>query len=106
MSRTLDKNRPSDLHLDIRRGNFGLLRLSPMDTDVQETLQADIKHLVAEYLVRMNSPVKPAVLAESNVEVISESTCRYIEALEGLLQEAANDTDDDEFADRIEKVLR
>lgn len=77
-----------------------------MDTDVQETLQADIKSLVAEYLVKLNSPVEATVLAKSNVEIVSEATRRYIETLETLLEEAANDTDDDDFAERIEKVLR
>lgn len=106
MLKTIDTNRLTDLHLDIRKGNLGLLRVSPMDTDVQETLQADIKSLVAEYLVKLNSPVEATVLVESNVEIVSESTRRYIETLETLLEEAANDTDDDDFAERIEKVLR
>lgn len=77
-----------------------------MDTGVQETLQADIKALVAEYLVKLKSPVMPTVLANSNVEIISESTRKYIAALEKLLEEAANDTDDEKFAERIEKALR
>ena len=50
--------------------------------------------------------MKPEAWAEATVEIVSESTAQYISLLEDLLQEVANDTDDEVLAARINKVLR
>jgi hypothetical protein len=54
----------------------------------------------------VNAPLDPGVLADAGVEIVSEQTLQYIASLESLLEEAAADTEDDAFAERIERVLR
>jgi len=102
------QNRLTDLHLSVRLGNPGLLcRHTPMTLEMQANLQNDVKALTAEYLQHLKAPMpKPEAWAAASIEILTEDTVRYIETLESLLQEAANETEDEEFAARIDKALR
>jgi len=104
----LEQNRTHDLGLDISVNNpTFLMRYTPMTTEMQANLRQDVKALAAEYLEHLNAPqIQPDAWASANVEFISEDTKRYIQQMESLLQEAANDTNDEAFADRITAVLR
>ena len=104
----LENNRKTDLHLDIRSPKSGcLFRHTPMTTEDQKTLQIDVKAFVAEHIQQLKMPeMKPEAWAEATVEIVSESTAQYISLREDLLQEVANDTDDEVLAARINKVLR
>lgn len=80
--------------------------MTPQEATMQENLRADTKALVAEYMHHLDAPqLKPASWGSATVEIIATSTLRYIEKLEALLQDAANDTADDEFAARIQATI-
>lgn len=104
----LEQNRTHDLGLDISVNNpTFLMRYTPMTTEMQANLQQDVKALVAEYLLHLKAPkIESDAWATATVEILSEETNRYIQKLESLLQEVANDTDDDEFAAKITSILR
>jgi len=104
---TLEKRRPHDLCLHVRRSGTGsCMSFMPLDARAQDNLLNDVRGLIAEYAQSVNAPLDPAVLADSGVEIVSEQTLQYIASLEGLLEEAAADTDDDAFAERVERALR
>lgn len=104
---TLEKRRPHDLCLHVRKSGTGsCLSFMPLDARAQDNLLSDVRGLIAEYAQSVNAPLDPGVLADAGVEIVSEQTLQYIASLESLLEEAAADTEDDAFAERIERVLR
>ncbi|WP_157866779.1 hypothetical protein [Aromatoleum aromaticum] len=107
MPETLEKRRPHDLCLHVRRSGTGsCMSFMPLDARAQDNLLNDVRGLIAEYAQSVNVPLDPAVLADSGVEIVSAQTLQYIASLESLLEEAAADTDDDAFAERVERALR
>lgn len=82
------------------------ISMTPQEATMQENLRADTKALVAEYLTHLDAPqLKPASWESATVEIISTATLLYIQKLEALLQEAANDTADYEFSARIQATI-
>jgi hypothetical protein len=81
------------------------ISMTPQEAPMQENLRDDTKALVAEYMKHLEAQLNPASWENSTVEIISTATLLYIQKLEALLEEAANDTADDEFATRIHAVI-
>ena len=78
----------------------------PLDAPAQDSLLNDVRDRIAEYAQCVNMPLAPVVLADAAVAIVSEKALQFIATLEGLLDEAAAETDDESFSERIGRALR
>lgn len=102
-----DAREPTDLHIDVTFPAPAMrMRHSLQMREEQAALNADVRTFVAEWLQRLKSPAMDArQWPVARLELISEATRRYIEELETLAREAAEQVDNDALAERIEALI-
>jgi hypothetical protein len=99
--------KPTDLHIDVTFPAPAMrMRHSLQMREEQDALNDDLRTFVAEWLQRLKSPAVDAKQwPKSRLEVLSDETVRYIDRLEAIAREAAEQVEDEVLAARIEKLL-